>query len=133
MVDNAKIKKLVENSFITPAERRELVEYIDKNGVDMKFFDTFNKYLVEATKNRGKKYQDTVKKIDKLQARLDEQVTEEKQEIEEKLEHKLAAIDPADIKTKDRIWNEYYKMLDDLGERYDRGLKDILSEVLRAA
>lgn len=130
MADNTKIKKLIEDSFITPDQKRELSRYIDTKGVDMKLFYTFNDYLVEATKNKGKKYDQTIKKIDDLQAELDKRVTLEKSRIEERLDQELSAIDPSDTKTKGRIWKEYYDTLDELGERYSKGLKDILSKIL---
>ncbi|MDO8493325.1 MAG: hypothetical protein Q7S19_02160 [bacterium] len=130
MPDNAKIKKLIEDSFITPDQKRALTQYIDLKGVDMKLFDTFNGYLVEATKDKGKKYKQTVKKIDEAQAELDKRITEEKSEIEKNLEQELDGLDPQDKKTKDRIWKEYYETLDELGERYGKGLKDILSKIL---
>jgi hypothetical protein len=133
LADNDKIKKLIEDSFIAPDQKRALLQYIDLKGIDMKLFDMFNDYLVEATRNSGKKYQQTVKKIDDLQAELDERITLEKSHIEEKLEQELSGLDPSDTKTKGRIWKEYYDTLDELGERYDKGLKDILSKILTSA
>lgn len=130
MADNAKIKKLIEDSFITSEQKRSLTQYIDLKGVDMKLFDMFNSYLVEATRNSGKRYKETLKKIDDLQAELDEKITQEKSRIEERLEQELSGLDPSDTNTKGRIWKEYYDTLDELGERYDRGLKDILSKIL---
>jgi hypothetical protein len=130
MADNKKIKELIEGSFITPDQKRELLQYIDLKGVDMKLFDNFNGYLVEATRKKGDKYKQTVKKIDALQTELDDRITAEKAGIEEHLEQELQGLDPSDLKTKSRIWKEYYDTLDELGERYDKGLKDILSKIL---
>lgn len=132
MADNAKIKKLIEDSFITPDQKRALSQYVDLKGVDMRFFDTFNNYLVEATRDKGKKYDQTIKKIDDLQAGLDERITTEKSEIEKNLEQELSVLDPKDLKTKSRIWKEYYDTLEDLGDRYNKGLKEILSKIVKS-
>ncbi len=132
MENNAKIKKLIEDSFITPEQKRFLFQHIDLKGTDIKFFDTFNDYLVEATKKMGGKYDETIKKIDKLQTELDSRVTAEKSRIEEQLEQELSVLDSKDLKTKSRIWKEYYDTLDELGDRYNKGLKEILSKIVKS-
>lgn len=98
----------------------------------MKFFDTFNGYLVEAVKDKGEKYVKAVDKIQTLQKELDERATVEKKRIEERLEQELSSIDPLDLKTRGRIWEEYYDTLDELGERYNRKLGEILSNLVIA-
>ena len=125
-----KIKNLIENSFLSLEQKRFLLQYMDLKGVDMKFFDTFNGYLVEAIKDKGGKYTKAVDKIQSLQKELDERATLEKKRIEERLEQELSGIDPLDLKTKGRIWEEYYDTLDELGERYDRKLREILSKIV---
>ena len=124
------IKKLIEDSFLTSDQKRFLVQYMELKGIDMKFFETLNTTLVEATKNRGKKYQETILKIKELEDTLDKRATVEKKRIEERLEQEIANIDPLDLKTKQRIWEEYYDTLDELGERYNNGLKDMVGKIV---
>ncbi len=95
----------------------------------MKFFDTFNAYVMESAKKRGPSYEKLVDKIQNLQKELDERATLEKKRIEERLEQELSSIDQLDLKTRQRIWEEYYDTLDELGERYDKKLKEILSKI----
>ena len=95
----------------------------------MKFFDTFSGYLIEAIKGRGEEYAKIVGKIQSLQKELDERATLEKKRIEERLEQELSSIDSLDLKTKGRIWEEYYDALDELGQRYDKKLQEILSQI----
>lgn len=109
-----------------------LLHYLELKGADIKFFDTFNDNLVEATRNRGQKYRQVVKKIDDLQLELDERITNEKSQIEENLEQELSGLDPKDIKTKSRIWKEYYDTLDELGERYTKSLREILTKIVKS-
>ena len=130
MTEDQKIKKLIEDSSLPSEQKRFLVQYIDLKGVDMKFYSTFNEYLEEATKDQGGKYELALKKISDLEIELDKRITVEKERIEGRLEQELSAIDPLDLKTKSRIWGEYYDTLDELGERYNRGLRDMLSKIM---
>ncbi|MBI3633765.1 MAG: hypothetical protein HY226_05765 [Candidatus Vogelbacteria bacterium] len=130
MTENQKIKKLIEESFLSSEQKRFLVQHVDLKGVDMKFYSVFNDYLEDATKNQGDKFESTLRKIKDLQIELDKRITLEKARIEERLEQELLTIDPLDLKTKRRIWEEYYDTLDELGERYNRGLRDMLSKII---
>ena len=129
-MENQTLKKLINDSFLSLDQKRFLVQYIDLKGIDMKFFESFNEYLTEATKERGKKYEKVVNQIKALEKELDDRSTVEKGRIEERLEQELSGIDPLDLKTRGRIWEEYYDTLDELGERYNRGLRDILSKIV---
>lgn len=130
MTEDQKIKKLIEDSFLSSEQKRFLAQYIDLKGIDMKFYGIFNDYLEEATKERGDKYEQTLRKIADLEIELDKRITVEKERIEERLEQELSTIDPLDLKTKGRIWEEYYDTLDELGERYNRGLRDMLTKII---
>ncbi|MBI3632107.1 MAG: hypothetical protein HY225_01530 [Candidatus Vogelbacteria bacterium] len=130
MTEDQKIKKLIEESFLTSEQKRFLVQYIDLKGIDMKFVSVFNQYLEEATENQDDKYELVLKKIKEAENTLDKRATTEKSRIEERLEQELSNIDPLDLKTKGRIWEEYYDTLDELGERYNRGLRDMLSKII---
>ena len=130
MTEDQKIKKLIEDSSLPSEQKRFLVQYIDLKGVDIKFYSTFNEYLEEAAKDQGDRYELALKKISDLEIELDKRITVEKERIEGRLEQELSAIDPLDLKTKGRIWGEYYDTLDELGERYNRGLRVMLSKII---
>ncbi len=131
LMPDYKIKSLIENSPISPEQKRFLLQFMTLKGVNMEFFDTFDRYLKDAVKENSEKYPEVMEKIEKierLQRELDDKTTMEKEEIEKMLERKLNGIDPLDLKSKKVIWEEYYDTLDELGERYDEKLKDILSK-----
>ena len=102
---------------------------MELKGIDMKFFDTLNEYLQESRQKEKGKQPKTLTKIQTMQEELDKRATAEKTRVEERLELELSGIDPLDIKTRSRIWEEYYDTLDEMGDRYNNGLIDILSKV----
>ena len=128
-MEDHKIKKLIEQSFLSSEQKRFLFQYIELKRVDMKFFDIFSTYLMETAKKNGPSYEKLADKIQNLQKELDERATLEKKRIEDRLEQELSSIDQLDLKTRRRIWEEYYDTLDELGERYDKKLKEILSKI----
>lgn len=129
-MDNKIIKKLIEDSFLSSEQKRLLVQYMDLKGIDMKFFDNLNTSLREATKDKGRKYKKTLEKIKELEETLDKRATIEKKRIEENLEQELTSIDPLDLRTRQRIWEEYYDTLDELGERYNNGLREAVGKIV---
>lgn len=123
------IKKLIENSFLSKDEKSELLKQLESKGSGVAFFGAFNDLLKKAIDRADGDLKKTIGEIDRLEERLDDRITGEKERIEENMEKELSAVDPADKNTKNRIWDEYYDNLDRLGTSYERGVKEILSKI----
>lgn len=129
MSDNSAIKKIISGSFLLKEQKNELLEYLNSKGAGIGFFGMFNDYLKTAIVREGLGLNKTIKEIDKLEERLEDRITGEKERIEENMEKELGALSAGDKDTKDRIWDEYYDNLEKLGASYERGVKEILSKI----
>ena len=129
MADNGAIKKIISSSFLSKEQKAELLDYLEKNGAGIGFFGLFNDNLKNAIIKEGLGLTTTIKEIDKLEEKLEDRITGEKERIEENMEKELSALGPGDKDTKDRIWDEYYDNLEKLGASYERGVKEILSKI----
>lgn len=119
--------KLINSSFLSDEEKQELKETLEIKGVGLLFFDVFNKFLIEEAKKRKTRYKELKGKLEKLVNDLDDKTTAEKRDIEIRMEKRLGKALPKEIEKIGDAWNVYYKELDMLGKKYERGLKNIIS------
>ena len=126
---NDELKKLIADSFLSDEEKKYLDQYLELKGVDDRLFELFNEYLIKATRTRSADYKKLVAEVGHLSDELDSKITSEKKKIEDEFEKKISKTEKKDVDSQSSLWDEYYKNLDNLGERYKSGLKQILSQI----
>ena len=82
MSDNSTIKKIISGSFLPKEHKTELLDYLEKNGAGIGFFGMFNDYLKNAIIKEGLGLTTTIKEIDKLEEKLEDRITGEKELID---------------------------------------------------
>ncbi len=129
-MNDTKLINLIEISFLDQTKKDYLLQYLKLKGIDTRFFNLFNEYLKEEVAKRETDYDKEAHKIDSMLEKLENEITRQKMEIEKKVEAELGNIDQTDIKNKTRIWDEYYEELEQLGEIYKNGLREIIFQAL---
>ena len=124
------ILKLIEQSFLTENKKQELISVLNK-GVDKNdFFDLFNQFLIEDINIRKEKYQFSIKNIDDLFTENCNLFLTEKKVLDDDVEKKLLNVSVTDVIQRDIVWNEYYKSLNLLNNKYEIALKNDISKVV---
>ena len=120
-------ENLINSSFLSDEGKQELKETLEIRGVGLLFFDVFNKFLIEEAKKRKTRYKQLKGKLENLVSDIDDKTTAEKRDIEIRMEKRLGKALPKEIEKISDAWNVYYKELDLLGKKYERGLKNIIT------
>jgi len=119
------LKKIIKTSFLPKDKKDLLLELLEKEGLTEYFNKKFNELLIEEVKRRSEEYQAVVQSFDREVAQLEKQIEKERQRLEKKLQEQLSKIEVADIKSKSKVWDEYYAEIAKLQKKQKEGIKSI--------
>jgi len=131
MPDNS-IQNLIKESFLSEDEKHYLLQYFATKGDDQEFYDIFDHYLASGLYKINDEYTETMTKFDNELDQLDKEVNSKKENLKETLNNKLDQIKSSDIKAKQVIWDDYYKLIDKLQKEQEEKIKEMLSSKIVA-
>jgi len=124
---------LIEASSLSKEEKQSLKDQLQSEGMSESFFTTMNERLIAALEKIGNLYEKIVDEYEARDKSIQNDHEAKKNEIEEDLNKKLAAVDIADLIGKEKIFMWYRKETEANQGHYDRAVKTLFADLSRQA
>jgi G:T/U-mismatch repair DNA glycosylase len=124
------LQKTIQSSFLLKDQKDYLMQYLNTNGENEQFYKVFNQYLINELQKKDKQFRNSMNNFENNLIRLDNELNSRKEKAEKNLDEKLSKIDPTDLSLKAKIWDEYYRILEEMRTEYEEKLKKIYSQEL---
>jgi hypothetical protein len=129
-MDKQELINLIKESYLYESEKDELIEYLENNEVDDKFYETFGQSLTKQFDIIVDRYKKLTGDYDNQADELDRHFEALKDKVKNERDQKLANIadqNPTDTET---VWVWYDMEIDKLRKQQTQKLKKISEELL---
>ena len=115
----------VQDSYLTDEQKKDLINYVNKNGENQEFYTLFNGLLIKEYDKILNKYKKNVENYQRECFVLDQEIFERERQLEKQLKEKLAAINNSDVLKKELLLDSYYKEVNRFHEESEDKLRDL--------
>lgn len=123
------IIEAINESFLHNEEKRILTERLAQEWPSDTFFAAMNTFLVDELKKRGVAYEKVIEGFETGYNDLEKEYKDKKRELDTELDAHVSRADPADLVTKEKIFDQYCRNNDSIQVDYEKGVKELYSHL----
>jgi len=128
--ENGELIKLIKDSFLAQAAKRELLDFYAIEGASVAFAKKFEAALVSGLRQGTERAVGLDKQIEDEFARIIGEFNKQKAILTEQLQKDLETIAPEDVTRKTALWDAYYAKVDELQKVVDGAIQKFSQKVL---
>lgn len=127
------LKSLIQTSFLQESDKEKLRTYLAENGATVEFYKFFNDLLIEDVKVREKQYRGSIGRFENEVRAVDEEFVRERKNLDLQLEENLRDVPVSDVSVREKIWDKYYREIDELYKKQEDENRNISNKVIISA
>lgn len=120
---------LIKDSYLSESEKDELVQYLDKNDADDKFFETFGQKLTKRFEVFVERYKKLTDDFDKETDELDRQHGVRAAELQKARDERLKEAGIPDSANADNVWTWYDTEIEKLRNEHVQETEKVCSKL----